>query len=103
MPRRALISLLVFLTGVVGLAAGTLNLGKKNAQFQPGQSLLQPVVLRPAQVKLGAGTRKFPGVVVQKITPRVQMPARIEVGRAALSQPRDAKVQPPVQPAAVNH
>ena len=44
MPRRVLISILIFLTGAGGLAAGTLNLGKKNLQFQPGQTL-QPAVL----------------------------------------------------------
>ena len=102
MPRRALVSFLIFLTGVAGLAAGTLNLGKKNAQFQPGQSL-QPAVLHPGQAKVITGDKRFMGVTVQKITPILQMPARVEVGRTAFRAPREAKVQPAVQPAAVNH
>jgi hypothetical protein len=102
MPRRALISLLVFLIGAVGLAAGPLSLGKRNTQFQPGQAR-QPAILRPAEVKLAAGSRRFTGVTVQKITPLAQMPARIELGRSSLHGPRDAKVQPPVQPAVVHH
>jgi hypothetical protein len=102
MPRRALISLLVFLAGAVGLAAGPLNLGKKNTRFQPGQAL-QPVVLQPARVKLNAGNQRFNGVTVQKITPLVQMPARVELGRSTLQGPKDAKIQPVVQPAAMNH
>ena len=102
MPRRALVSFLIFLTGVAGLAAGTLNPGKKNTQFQPGPSL-QPAVLRPAQVKMGMGDRRFTGVTVQKITPVSPMSARVEVGRTALREPREAQIQPAVQPAAVNH
>ena len=101
MPRRVLISFLIFLTGAAGLAAGTLDPGRKNTQFQPGQAM-QPAVLRPAQVKMSTGAKRFAGVTVQKITPVVQMPARVELGQSAFRAPREAKIQTTVQPAA-NH
>ena len=102
MPRRVLISILIFLTGAGGLAAGTLNLGKKNLQFQPGQTL-QPAVLRPAQVKISTSGQSFAGVTVQKISPIAHMPARVELGHATFREPREAKIQPSVQPAVPNY
>lgn len=102
MPRRALISFLIFLTGVGGLAAGPLNLGKKNARFQPGRAL-PAAVLHPARVKMNAGGQSYPGVTVQKITPIAQMPARVEVGRTTFRAPREAKIPAAIQPAVATH
>ena len=99
MRCRVLISFLIFLTGAAGLAADTLDLGKKNTQFQPGQAV-QPAVLRPAQVKVGTGAKHFAGVTVQKITPIAQMPAHVELGQAAFREPCEAKIQTAVQPVA---
>lgn len=98
MPRRALVSFLIFLTGVAGLAAGTLDLGKKNTRFQPGQTL-RPAVISPAQAKVITSDKRFTDVTVQKITPILQMPAKVELNRTTFRDPREAKIQPAVQPA----
>lgn len=102
MPRRVLISVLIFLTGAGALTAGTLNPGQKTIRFQPGQAL-QAAVLRPAQVKAAAGEIRFGGVMGQRIIPLGQMPARMELGRTTLRAPCEAKVSPAAQPAAANH
>ncbi len=102
MSRRALISLLVFLTGTGAVPAEPLVTGKKNLRFQPGKAV-HPAVLRPAQVKVGASDPLLAGVTVQKINPVARLPAKVEIGRTELRAPAEARIQPAVQPAAANH
>jgi hypothetical protein len=56
-------------------------------------------VISPAQAKVITSDKRFTDVTVQKITPILQMPAKVELNRTTFRDPREAKIQPAVQPA----
>jgi len=82
--------------------AGPIDPGRKNLRFQPG-SKATFAVLRPRTVQVAPSAALGPAVTVQKITPLWQTPAKDQLGRTTLAQPRDAIVRPATTPADVNH
>lgn len=73
------------------MASGaTLKPEQRNATFQPGGSarLATAVVLKPAQSARPVAL--WSGVKIQKITPAVQAPARVEIAGQPVAKPADA-------------
>jgi hypothetical protein len=102
MRRRAAISVLIFVAGLGSVMGGTIDVSRRNQRFQPG-STTRFAVIQPRAVSVSASTVRRPPASVQKITPILQAPAKAEIGRTALQQPRDATVQPPAVKAAGSH
>lgn len=71
MLRRAKISVLFILVGVLTSSAALLNPQQRNVVFQPGSSSrVQPAVMRAADATVAVPL--WSGVRVQKITPGLQ-------------------------------
>lgn len=90
------------MAGIGSVLAATIDVSRRNSRFQPG-SPATVAVLRPGAVSVAASAAPRPVVIVQKITPILQAPAKVELGRTPLQQPRDATIQPPAVKAAGSH
>jgi hypothetical protein len=74
--------------------AASVDPATRNLQFQPGAAKSFKVV-RPAQSRVLGGEQRYP-VKVQKITPVLSLPNRVQIGRSVVRTPADAAVRPAV-------
>jgi hypothetical protein len=99
MLRRAIISVLFPLVGVLTASAALLNPEQRNQAFQPGGATKVPqtVVIKPAQA--AAPLRLWTGGKVQRITPSTPASVRADLGGAPLAKAGDGAVTPLVRKA----
>ncbi len=92
MSRRAIITVLIPLVGVLTASAALLNPEQRHATFQPGApgKLKAAVVVKPAQTALSVA--RWSGVQVQAIAPAAQTPVKVELAGRQVGKPQDALI-----------
>jgi len=90
MFRRAKISVLFTLVGVLTSSAALLNPQQRNVVFQPGSSSrIQPAIMRAADATVAFP--RWSGVRVQKITPGLQPAATAGLNGVTFAKAGDAR------------
>ena len=109
MFRRATISALITLSGVLTATATPLNPELKNSTFQPGNGDAAPIVARPAVIKRASTSfwkrlKLWRDTKVQPINAAPQPPVKVEVNRFTFNKAPEAAVPAPeARPAGGGH